>query len=351
MADHGRNYSWRRGILSNFQKQSQINTPNKNWRFWIGGLFSLIGLIWLIYTTNWTETWAAFAKMNYGFVLVAIAFNLVSIPLRTARWQLMFPPHNLPLFGKLTAIMLIGQTINIMFPGRFGDLARATLVDTERTAYVMGTLVLQSALDLLMMASLVIVLLFQVTLPIWWRGSGQSLLFITLMILLVIVGLIVGRRQALYLLTKVTHRWPHLYADHILALVEQFLRSFKIVQKPGVLILALIWSLLIWGVYGTVNYVLLQAVGEQPSLLIAFFLLVVLQLGVAVPSSPGRLGVFHYLSVQALAVFGIVEAQAVSYAIMLHLISVVMPIMLGGVLAWRMGIYLTPTLSKNGNLE
>jgi hypothetical protein len=40
-----------------------------------------------------------------------------------------------------------------------------------------------------------------------------------------------------------------------------------------------------------------------------------------------------------LTVFAVDEAQAVSYAIMSHFISVILPIIVGLVLAWRMRIY------------
>jgi hypothetical protein len=92
--------------------------------------------------------------------------------------------------------------------------------------------------------------------------------------------------------------------------------------------------------YSAVNYTLLGAIGERPSFLAALFLLIVLQIGVAVPSSPGRIGVFHYLCVQALAVFGIGGANALSYAFILHLIAVILPVALGAVLAWRLGVML-----------
>jgi uncharacterized protein (TIRG00374 family) len=97
-------------------------------------------------------------------------------------------------------------------------------------------------------------------------------------------------------------------------------------------------TIIIWAIYAAVNYVLLAAVGAPLSWLAALFLLAVLQLGVAIPSSPGRVGVFHYLAVQVLAVFGVDQGMAVTYAVLLHLISVMLPAGLGAILAWRSGI-------------
>ena len=125
----------------------------------------------------------------------------------------------------------------------------------------------------------------------------------------------------------------------------QMLHGLDLMGRPT-LFLVLGISVLIWITYAAVNYVLLGAVGEQPVVLASLFLLAVLQLGVAVPSSPGRIGVFHYLCVQALAVFGANDHKALSYAIILHLISVVLPIVLGAGLAWQRGVSLRPDYDR-----
>lgn len=312
----------------------------RDWRFWLGILFSAASVVWLLFTTNWPAAWTALKSADYALVVVAIALNLSTIPLRSARWRLTFSPQKLPALGRLTAIMLIGQAVNVIAPARLGDLLRASLVKEESVSYVLGTQVLQSALDLLMVAALTTLLLFQLSLPAWWKGSAQALLLTSGVVFAGVIGLIVGRKLILQFLTAMSAQWTWRYGRRALDFVAQFLRSLNSFRNPLVLGVSLLASVLIWGIYGAVNYLLLAAVGVQPSLLAAFFLLVVLQLSIAVPSSPGRIGVYHYLSVLALAVFGINNAQALSFAIILHLISIVMPIALGAILAWLMNVNL-----------
>ena len=312
----------------------------RDWRFWLGILLSVASVAWLFFTTNWPATWAALKSADYGLVAAAMALNLSTIPLRSARWRLTFLPQKLPAFGRLTAIMLIGQAVNVIAPARLGDLLRASLVKEESVSYVLGTQVLQSALDLLMVAALTTLLLFQLSLPAWWKGSAQALLLTSGVIFAGVIGLIVARQPVLRFLTHLSARWPWQYGHRAVEFVAQFLHSLNSFRNPFVLGVSLLASVLIWGIYGAVNYLLLAAVGVQPSLLAAFFLLVVLQLSIAVPSSPGRIGVYHYLSVLALAVFGVNNAQALSFAIILHLISIIMPIVLGAILAWLMNVNL-----------
>jgi len=307
---------------------------------WIGILLSLVCLAWLVYVgvKNWADVWAALTQVNYTLVIAAVLLNLASVLFRTIRWRLMFHTPRAPAFGRLVAALLVGQAVNVLSPARLGDLARATLADAEETAYTLGTLVVEITLDLLMMVALVVLLLSQTTLPPWWRGSGQALLITAAVAMAAMVMIVIGRRWLARVLERLAARWPRPTIQRVITWARQLLLSLDTLGRTTRLLPVLACSILIWTLYTAVNYTLLGAIGERPSILTSLFLLVVLQLGVAVPSSPGRLGVFHYLCIQALAVFGIDGPQALSYAVILHLISVVLPVAMGTVLAWRLGI-------------
>ena len=77
------------------------------------------------------------------------------------------------------------------------------------------------------------------------------------------------------------------------------------------------------------NYLLFVAFGFKLPVVAALFLLVVLQLGNSAVSVPGNLGVFHYLTVLALAVYGIDRARALAYAIVLYAVALLPKIALG----------------------
>ena len=305
---------------------------------WLGIILSLVCLTWLVFATDWVGVWRVLTRVNYWLVAAAMALNLVTVLFRTARWRLLCHTRRVPAFGRLIAALLAGQAVNVLVPARLGDLARATLVGTGETAYALGTLVLEIALDLLMLAALVLLLLSQATLPAWWRGSGRALVVTATLALAAVVALVCVRRRVTLVLDRLSARQCRPWVRRAFAAARQLLLSLETLGRPAQLLPALAWSVLIWALYGGVNVVLLAAVGEQPSVLVGLFLLAVLQLGVAVPSSPGRVGVFHYLCVQALAVFGIVGPQAISYAVILHLISVVVPMAMGAILAWRLGV-------------
>ena len=171
-------------------------------------------------------------------------------------------------------------------------------------------------------------------------GAGQALAFSAIAVLIAFFILIAAREWTLRQLTAVAQRWPRLNLERLTQPRRRVFPQFgRHSSGNGRCCAALVnWHLgRLWGR----QLRSLLALHAPASWLAAFFLLVVLQLGIAVPSSPGRVGVFHYLSVQALAVFAVGGATAVSFAIILHLISIILPAVLGAALTWKMGLPLT----------
>ena len=85
-----------------------------------------------------------------------------------------------------------------------------------------------------------------------------------------------------------------------------------------------------------VNYAVLRALNldiDAP-VLAAFFVLIVLQVGTSVPSTPGKIGVFQYLVVLALAPFGIEGEPALTYGVLLHVVGFGPVVVLGGLWSW-----------------
>jgi hypothetical protein len=58
-------------------------------------------------------------------------------------------------------------------------------------------------------------------------------------------------------------------------------------------------------------------------------------MGVAVPSLPGRVGVFEGLCIVTLALYGVEREAAFAVGLVLHMVVFVPPILLGLYYAWR----------------
>ena len=98
-------------------------------------------------------------------------------------------------------------------------------------------------------------------------------------------------------------------------------------------------SILIWATAAFTNYAVLRALGIGTPWIAAVLVLVVLQIGISLSTVPATLGVFEYLCVLSLAVFGVGEVQALGFGIVLHAL-VLLPILVGLFFFWNVRLSL-----------
>ncbi|NIN63422.1 MAG: UPF0104 family protein, partial [Anaerolineae bacterium] len=110
------------------------------------------------------------------------------------------------------------------------------------------------------------------------------------------------------------------------------------------------WSFAIWVLAGLTNYLTLLALGiEVPLVVASLFILAVIHIGLVVPSSPGRIGVFHFLCVLSLSFFGVDGAVALAYGFVLHFIVVVPVILVGLLCLWKENVTLYRLVRELGD--
>ena len=115
-------------------------------------------------------------------------------------------------------------------------------------------------------------------------------------------------------------------------LQEFFSSGLEFVQqlkdwKTNIVLVAL--TLVFLGANALTNFFLFQAFGLKLSFYAAVVVLLVIQVANIPPSLPGKIGVFEYAVILALAVFNIEKGAALSYGIMLHVVAYVPKIMIG----------------------
>jgi uncharacterized membrane protein YbhN (UPF0104 family) len=99
----------------------------------------------------------------------------------------------------------------------------------------------------------------------------------------------------------------------------------------------LAWSLAIWLGTALQFYAVMQAMRLQLPFAAALTVLCLTSLGMVVPSSPGYVGVFEYITVVALSLFAVGREAALGYALVLHALSYVSLAILGVAALWSEG--------------
>jgi glycosyltransferase 2 family protein len=278
------------------------------------------------------KVWESFQRVRWGFVLLAGVSLVLTNIVKSERWRcLLLPRPPLRTLGVITEQLVIGQAVNLLLPARLGEIARTFLIDRRLhrgKVYLLGTIAAEKMIDMLALAALVVSMLPLGVMPAWLNARVAPIALSAILAAAVILGLIVARHRLAAMLDDATRRtgwrWLIPWNRRVLAGVE----GLSALSQRSIVVSLTLLTVASWFLSAATNWLLFLAFGLPGSPLAACFLLVVLQTGVAVPSTPGRIGVFHYLCVLALSVFAVPAPQALSYAIGLHILVV------GGTILW-----------------
>jgi uncharacterized protein (TIRG00374 family) len=309
-----------------------------SWQLWIGVVFSL-GFIWLtLRGVDLKETVNALRWVNVPILIVAVASYVLSAAVDAIRWQLLLAARKPPSFGRAFSVLSVGVMVNAFLPARLGDFARAYLMgeaEADSKVFVLGTVAVEKVADLLFLLLSLIVLLSQVTLPQWLADSARGMaLFLAILVPCFI--LLAWQRDFILRMVERTSRFiPSEWREWLVRQTRYGLTSLNVVRSPRLLAGLFGCSLIGWILSACTNYLVLLAMGLVLPFWASLLLLVVLQVGTNVPSSPGRIGVFQYLVILTLSILFVDKGVALGYSIVLYLVIYVPIVLIGGYCFWR----------------
>ncbi len=315
--------------MKHFKKQMQ---------FALGFFFSAIIIIWAVKSLDWQEVWQTLQNAHYGWVAAAAGLNILVLIIRSFRWNALFLPQSF-CFASLFPPLVLGQAVNFISPARVGDLLRAYLLGQSTgvsKALSLGTIALEKMWDTLVLLFLVGAIALFFPLPAQLQESAWGL-FMFSFVGVVGFALVLWRQSlALAWINRIGNKIVPRFAGRLTRFTHNLFQGFGSAANWRVIIIAGGWSLLAWGLSGLLNYVVFLAFDISLSLLPAFLLLVALYVGIAIPSLPGRIGVFQAICVFILALFGVPYSAAFGYSLILHLTVFLPPILLGALFAFSL---------------
>ena len=303
-----------------------------------GAIISIGFLVLAFRGVDWSGAWQTLASADVWLLLLALLSVVATAWVKALRWRLMYHPEQHRIRRhKALALFWAGQVINAVIPLRIGEVARAYLMRRSEgvgMANGLWTAVLEKVLDTLVLLLVIAVLALWVPLPDWLRSSSWTLTLAVLVGLALLALAILFQPKVVAWLTRWESDhpwWARLRLGHLVAVVGDCVRQLS---SPWISAGLVLWSLLAFLVAALTNWLTARALGLGLSIPASLLLLAVLQISAVVPlpTSPGRIGVFHYLCVITLAIFGIGRSEALTFGLILHVL-VYLPMTVGGPLA------------------
>ena len=307
------------------------------WALRLGiGLFVTGAVIYFAaHEFNLHEAWATLARANLCYLALALAVMLANIGLKAWRWRWLYGTEpGCPSGARLLNALMIGQLGNALLPARLGDVARIWAAGAGQAAGMgsaLMTVLVEKAIDsFMLLATLAALLPFIVLAP--WLKRSQLVLSVGLVGLLAMLALLAAnaplRGRLLALLQRLPLGPARPYLERTLQMVArlQGLRERKVQTR--------LWasSLAIWLTAGLINQLGFLALHLSLPLAAGYLLAVTELTGNRVAYTPAGIGVYHYVCVLTLALYGVSFEAALGAGILLHLV-VYMPIVLGGLAA------------------
>jgi uncharacterized protein (TIRG00374 family) len=170
------------------------------------------------------------------------------------------------------------------------------------------------------------------------------------MLALVLITYKYGERFTVWL-EKPFYRLPGKTGPWLHSQLAKFLEGLRLIEKPGQLVKAFLWCLITWMVWIVIGYVTFLAFGLKLPFLAAIFLMVVLNFGLMIPSSPGGLGIFEFMVIQALTPYGVSKEIALGVAFFYHIIPYLVNILAGWIFSLQMNLSMGKMYAESEQLE
>jgi uncharacterized membrane protein YbhN (UPF0104 family) len=340
-----------RGIVS--AKSETGASTGGQLRLLIGIAVSLGSVVLVVRGIEWDAFWAALQGAEYWWLLPSLLSLALAVGVKVLKWQLLLAPAGKTSKTNLFYSISIGYLISDVLPGRLGELARVyteSRLDKVSPVAVLASVAADRILDVVACALLLAISLPTADLPPWVAESGLvvGVGAIVLLALCILLAYPVGRNLFLHLLA-ISPRFPGK------ALIEKWAEALCLgmqgLRGKGAQLRIGSATVVVWLLTCLFNYFGLLAFHIQAPIWAAILVLALTNLGMVVPSSPGYIGVFHYLVVLALGAFGVPRELALGYAIVMHLLGFVPVGLLGAFSLWRCGLTLMDWRGAAGATE
>jgi uncharacterized protein (TIRG00374 family) len=314
----------------------------KHGRTLLGIAISVICLALALNGLKLDEFWEGISNANYWWILPGVGVYFIGVAVRTWRWYYLLRPLKEVSLRKLFPIVCIGYAGNNIYPARAGEVLRAYILKEQEGISVsanIATVIIERIFDGLVMLGFVIFTL--PFLPITSLNESYNtfvLGFSGLFFAALAVFLVLATRPAL---AEHLIRWgatrflPARLQEKVMAFAMRFLDGVKSLRSGKDVLMIFSTSVIIWLLETLKYWFVMHAFPFEVPFTVLMLMNGVVNLFTSLPGAPGHVGTFDAPGIAVLVAFGVDQALAASYTLVLH-VALWLPItVLGLYYLWR----------------
>ena len=294
----------------------------KRWQFPVGIGISLIFLWIALRGIHFDDVWLSLRGANYSWLIPTVLAYFVTVGLRAWRWQVLIKPIKEVAWWHLCGIVALGYLGNSIYPFRIGELLRVYVLNQWEEVPIssgLATLLVERVFDGIFVLMLVFGALLLVPLPV---VEMKNLVILTSVLFF---GLLMGflmmafmPKQALWLVENVAAWLPVKLSKPLVGIAGSFLEGLAALRSPKPVLILLVSSVLIWVFEVAKFWFVMQAFPFDVGGVVTALTVGITNLASILPSAPGFVGTFDLPIITMLKLYGVTDALATAYTLVLH---------------------------------
>jgi hypothetical protein len=300
----------------------------------LGLLVTALLLWWVLRGVEWPKVWEALRRAHYAWLLPAMVFTMLGYAVRSYRWKFLLMPVKNIGTGSLFRTTLIGFMANVVLPARLGELVRPWLIGrregVSKTASL-ATIVVERVFDLttLLVCFGVVLLLHPKSFSAQLRNTGLAVLAGNLAALVFLVLLQVCTAGVLSVARKMLSPLPRSVAQRAVGLLAAFAEGLGSLRNGHHLLRIALLSVTMWFTIVLSIWATLMSLHLGLPLYASAVLLVVISVGIMLPSAPGYFGPMQAACQMGLGIFGVDASTGFTYSC-LYMVTQHLPVLAFG---------------------
>jgi uncharacterized protein (TIRG00374 family) len=282
------------------------------------------------------DTADALAASDLWWLVPSTAVFVAGVALRAVRWWALFHAGHRPPLRAVSRALLVGYFFNNILPARAGEAARVISLHgragTPR-AEIVGTAVAERVFDLLALLAMLFAAYPWLPEITWLRAAAVFAIVVVAGVAVLVFALVRYDERAIHwLLSPLRRVRRDGFAEHVELAAINATRGLVAIRDPRVALRGMALTVASWLVLSLSYWILMQAFSLHLPFVAGLLVIVTINMGLVLPSSPAALGVFEAATVLALKAFDVPQAEALSYALVLHLLNLVPFLVVGAAL-------------------
>lgn len=321
----------------------------KKWQFWLGLIVSLVFVYWVVRGLDWAAFWIALQSADYAWLIPGVAVYMVAVWARAWRWHYLLKPIKPIPTRVMFPITCIGYMGNNIYPARAGEVLRAIVLKRREKVSIsasLATVIVERVFDGVVMLAFVFLNLpelARVNRDSGFAGDIQSLTvwgaaaFLGALAIFLLAAMFpqVTAHVGAWLIERCMPKKLH---EKLTGILRKFLDGLESLRSPANVLMVFLTSVVIWLLETGKYWFVMHAFDFNVSFFALMLMNGIVNLATTLPSAPGYVGTFDTPGIAVLQAYGVDQAAATGYTLVLHIALWIVPTLLGAYYLAREGI-------------